>query len=165
MATKKQIRNQQITAAPGPLTVGGKTFLVGPPTPADLLNLRRWLRREWAKQPAAAGPALASADLAALDPADRRVFLEAYAGRLTAKREPTEEEAFDLMTSPAGAAYMVWVSARKHQPALTLEEVRSLVTEENVDQVLADFDEATGHADPDDPAPDAIDPKAPGPAS
>jgi hypothetical protein len=164
--SKKQTRNEKVTAAPGPLKLGERTYLVLPPTPADMLSLRKYLRGRHRKERATAAgdalPGLRSEELAGLTPEDRlavlREFARTKATDTGGKSTMTEDEAFDLLQDPDGASYMIWLSARRHQ-TVTLEEIRAAITDDNVDQILEDFDEASGAEDPET---GDIDPKAPG---
>ena len=145
--SKKRLRNAQIVSAPGPLTLTlgdrTETFLVRPPTPADLLSVQRWVRAN--VRPGATEPqGISSDELAGLAPEDRLIVLREYATAKAGRRELTQSEMLEGLQSPAGCSYMIWLSARPQHPNLRLEEVRSFISDANVDQVLADFDDAAG---------------------
>lgn len=145
------------------MTVGDRTFLVGKPSKADLVTIRTWVRTNAPRiLGATAGLGFTSDDLKGLSPEDRRLFLgEAAKAAKRGKKDLSEDQVMDLMTSPEGAAYMVWVAARKHDPSVTFEWLKAQVNEDNVADVLAAFDDATGVRDEEgDP-----DPKVPGSAS
>lgn len=147
-------------SAPGPMTIGGRTFLVRGPAKADLLTIRTWIRKNYARilgRPPGLG--FTSEDLAGLSAEDRKLFI-AEAAR-TAKRQRDEispDEALDVTTCPEGAAFMIWVAARRYDPTITFEWLKKEITAENVEQVLADFDTACGVEDKEGQP----DPKAPG---
>lgn len=157
---KNKKADQLVVAAPGPLTIGDKTYLVGPPSKADLLNIRKWVRKNHSRLLGApTGLGFTSKDLEGFSLEDRRLFIaEAAKGIKKPKKELSEDEVFDLLTTPEGAAYMVWIAARRFDSSVTLKEFTDAITDENVEQVLADFDDATGVEDKEGEA----DPKAPG---
>lgn len=150
---------------PGTLTVAGRLFVVGQPTPADFVLLRKHVRR---RSPVASAPprtALAQAieDTAGL-PADlRKSILEAAVkngGATPPQAAPLDPEAEKLaiveaLGEPDVCAFWLWALARKHEPGLALDAVTPLVTAANVDGVFADLLIASGMAD--------ADPNAPGP--
>lgn len=156
-------RTALVVSAPGPLTLGDRTFLVGKPSKADLVTIRTWVRQSAPRiLGATAGLGFTSDDLKGLSPEDRRLFLaEAAKAAKRGKKELSEDQVMDLMTSPEGAAYMVWIAARKHDPSVTFEWLKAQITDDNVADVLAAFDDATGVQD----AEGEPDPKAPGSAS
>lgn len=147
-------RTQELVSAPAPLTVGDRTFLVSKPTKKDSLTIYHWAVKHL-KEAKPAG--LSSDELRGLSPEDRQFLLKEYARAAKGKRQITEQDIQDAMLTPEGLAFMVWVSAKKQEPALTLKEVQALVTEDNCDQVFADFGDATGIDEEGD-----VDPKAPG---
>lgn len=87
--------------------------------------------------------------------------MKEYARAARGQRRVTEEDVQEAMFTPEGMAFMLWVSARKQDHALKLQEVQALVTADNYEQVFADFGEATGIDDEEGDA----DPKAPGSGS
>lgn len=162
---KSKRRAQELISAPGSLTITADdvvtTLLVSAPTPADLMTMRRWVRARPSK---ADSQGLSSAELEGLSAEDRIVVLKEYARTAKGKRDLSPEELLDVLQSPEGCACMVWLAAKRHQPGLRLEDVQALVTAANVDQVLADFDEAAGVED-EEGEEGTIDPKADGPGS
>ncbi|MEO2090709.1 MAG: hypothetical protein ABGY75_14585 [Gemmataceae bacterium] len=151
-------RNQELVSAPTPLTIGDRTFLVVPPSEKDTITIYRWARQH-IRECKPVG--LSSEELAGLSPEDKAFLLKEYAKTAKGKRQITEQDIQDLLFEPEGLAFMIWVSAKKQEPSLKLEEVKALVTEDNCDQVFADFGEATGHEDREG----HLDPKAPSPPS
>lgn len=151
-------RTQELVSAPAPLTVAGpggdRTFLVSKPTKKDSLTIYNWAVQHL-KEAKPAG--LSSEELAGLSPEDRAFLLKEYARAAKGKRQITEQDIQDAMLSPEGMAFMLWVSARKQEPALKLQDVQALVTADNYEQVFADFGEATGIDEE-----GGVDPKAPG---
>lgn len=152
-------RTQELVSAPAPLAIKGpdgtdRTFLVVPPSKKDSLTTYRWAVQHL-KEAKPAG--LSSEELKGLCPEDRAVLLKEYARAAKGKRAVTEQDIQDAMLTPEGLAFMVWVAAKKQDPALKLQDVQALVTEGNCDQVFADFADATGIDEEGE-----VDPKAPG---
>ncbi|VTS03282.1 hypothetical protein [Tuwongella immobilis] len=162
MSHKKNRRHsQEIISAPGPLTIGNRTLLVSAPTPADLFTMRKWIFANAERILQSSQPVgLQQADLDRLDPEAQQTLLREFAMARSRKRELSADELFDVTTSPEGAAMMVWLATRKHDRSIRLEEIQALIDASNVDQVLADFDTATGVQ-----VEDQIDPKALGASS
>lgn len=155
---KRITRGMKATAAPGILSLGGRELFVRPPTAADLITLRKWARKVWADQIKAGGsrgPAPISPELFKdLTDAERLAVLQAMGEKLAAGREITESEALDIVTTPAGVALMVYLSARPFHADLTIEWVKAQITDENVLFVHEDWEEQVAAEDQDTGAPD-----------
>lgn len=149
---KRITRGQKASAAPGVMTLGDRDLFVRPPTPANLLTVRKWARKKWAadlKAEAGDGPRpIDSAELEGLSPADRLEVLKAFGAARATGRQLTEAAAMDIVTSPEGTALMVYLSASPFHADLTLEWVREQITEDNVGTVLEDFNEQAAVEDP-----------------
>ena len=143
--SKKSCRNQQVVAAPGPMTLGGKTFMVTSPTKADLNSLRKWVRSNYRRilgeREKADG--ITSEELSGLSPEHQLLLIREYARAKATERELTEAEATDVILSPEGTAMMVWLAARKYGD-VTFEWLCEEITEENVGKTFEDFDAACG---------------------
>jgi hypothetical protein len=174
--TKRRIRNQQIVSPPMPLTLRHPatneewTILVSAPTPADLIAIGNWVRSQW--KPSADVAGLSKSDFGDLDQAERAMVIKEFAkAKASMQREMTELEAVAIIYTPEGFSRMIWYASKRHQPGIQLEKIKGYITGENYEQVAADFDVATGNADPDEvdvgdashpAAASDIDPKAPG---
>jgi len=161
---KKSARNSRVTGAPGPLELPGReaadgvppldplTLLVTAHSPQDLLALRKWIRSFWKAQqkanPVQAEPVQAKL-LAGLAPEERLVVLRAMGAEMAKgkPREITEAEAHDIATSPAGAAQMIYLSARRQHPGLQLLDVQRRITDDNVNAILEEYNEAAAPED------------------
>lgn len=139
----------------GILTVGGRTFVVRKPSARDLVLMQKWLM----SQPLKHQGGLTEDDLKNLSPEHQMMLIREFAKVSKTRRAPTEAEAMEMVLSPAGVAMQLWLAARWDQPGLTQEEIRKLITEDNVTDVIVDLDEAV-RADP--TGGESDDPKAPG---
>jgi hypothetical protein len=148
-------RTQELVSAPAPLTVGDRTFLVSKPTKKDSLTVYNWAVQHLKE---AKPQGLSADELKDLPPHLQELMVKEYAKAARGKRRVTEADIEEAMLTPEGLAFMVWVSARKQDPALKLADVQGLVTADNYEQVFADFGEATGIEDGEGD----VDPKAPG---
>lgn len=141
--TRKESRNEQIISAPVPLVLGDDTFLISPPTAADGRCLFRSYKLYLEKEPVSSG--LNKDELALLTPAERVAFIQAFATERAksgvSKSSPTLDGFATWLMTPVGAAHMIWVLGRQHQNGLKLSEVQKLITDENLEEVLADFDD------------------------
>lgn len=146
----------QTISAPGPLTIklGDRevTYLITSLTPADSKTLHKFLREHAPK-----APGLMEADLGDLSPESRRIVLAEY-GRAKAVGKVEEiritaELLETVGTSPKGAAFMVWLGARRNHPGLTLQEVQGMITEDNADLVYEAYLRASLPDDKDAPDP------------
>lgn len=155
---KKLKKKKQIVSAPAPLKIGDRTFLVSAPTAKDSLTIYNWAVGH-AKDSKSQG--LYPHDYENLPLALQEVMVREYA-RARAKKRIDEQDIAEAITTTEGTAFMVWLSARHSHPALTLEEIRGMVTDDNYEQVYVDFAEATGLAAGDEDEEGDIDPKAPG---
>ena len=157
-------KTQELVSAPAPLTVKGpdgtdRTFLVAKPTKKDSLTIYNWAVNHL-KESKPQG--LSREELEGLPAHLQELMVKEYAkAARSGRRQITEEDITEAMLTPEGTAFMIWVSAKKTEPALKLAEVQALVNADNFEQVYADFGEATGIID----AEGDVDPKAPGSGS
>lgn len=145
----KQTANHVATGAPGSIELDGKTYLVGQPTDADFVAVRRYLNKtftEKAKSPIAATVAEIN-KIEGLSAEDRATMLkEAVALQPSGPRASTE--AFtDLLFEPEACSFLAWLLIRKNHQEVTLEDIRATITDENLDSILADLFKASGLAD------------------
>jgi hypothetical protein len=127
-----------VQGAPGPVAVGGETFVVAQPTKADFVTLSKLLKKVW-EQRQSATIARVSAELKDL-PADvKEIAVRAAVGH---RVSPDNAALSELLLDAEGCAAWLWILARKHHPDLTLARARELVTDENVDDVCGQLLEA-----------------------
>ena len=137
---KKLGKNLQAVASPGPLTIGETTYLVSQPSPSTLGSLVT-AAVAWAKKQKRAPAGLAEA-LEGVPEHLQVVMAKEFAQTIAQPVEVEPEDAAKQYAMTAeGAAMLIWLAARKHQPGLQLQEVRALITDENLFQVLADYGE------------------------
>lgn len=141
---EQKTANQLATGAPGTISLGGEVYLVGQPTPADFVTLRKRLRELW-KAEHQNTLAAVTQELAGI-PKEYHGVILAEAVKAKPSTEPSNEALLALLMQEAGCRFWTWLLLRKHAPALTQTQVAELVTAGNVDQVLADLFEAGGMA-------------------
>ena len=139
--------NEHAANGCGTVTVGGTTYLVGQPTDQDMATVRNYFRRRL-QAPLAA----VAEELAGLTPAQRALVGDAAvraAVELKAGGGAGMTPSFfaEQLRTPDGAAFLVWTLVRKNHPGVTLETVRTGVTEENAPALVADVFEASGMRD------------------
>lgn len=132
--------NEAVTGAPGPLALGGSTYLVSPPTDQDFTTLRVYLRERLANPLQAI-----AADLDTIPPQYREAAIKAAVelkagGGVGVTAAHVEQE----LMKPDGCAFWAWLLIRKNHPSARLEDIKPLVTKDNVVDVLAGLYRATG---------------------
>lgn len=170
-------RNDAIVDGPVPFTLTGpdgrsRNFLLTRHGPAELLAMRRWIRG--VLEPKAKGPALpfSREELDSLKPKEREILLKAYGAERARTPKTTdvpidETEAMELVLSPEGVARMIWLSAKRHQPGITLEDIMASVTEANVTEANEAYAAAMipeGDDDPKTPRPNLSSETSEGPS-
>lgn len=146
-------REQELVSAPAPLTVGGKTFMVCKPSKKDSLSIYNWAVSHVKKsKPQGLNPD----DWKDLPLHLQEVMVKEYAKCMAGKRTLTEQDITEAMLTPAGIAFMIWIGAKKSDSTLKLQDVECLISDENYEQVFADFNDATGIVDEEG----QVDPKA-----
>lgn len=136
----KQLANA-VTGAPGTISLGGKTYLVGQPTPDDMRAVAVFLGKR------VKSPLQKLVD----SPAWARLT-EAQQDRLLARTmdvSPDDvsvggDDAMHILTSVDGCRFLAWLLIRKRHPEITAAEIAGAITEENAEQVFVDLDEASG---------------------
>ncbi len=136
---------ENATAAPGSIELGGRTFLVAQHTPADVMALRKRLKKH------VKDPLSMYADLVS-DPKFRRLpkkvrdTLAEEAGRLRMQGDVslTADMAEDMLQEPRHCAFLAWLLIRKLHPDVTLEALADLITDDNAAAVYADLARESG---------------------
>lgn len=121
---------------PRPVTIAGRTFLVGEMRLADLVDLSEWMEGRWECPLEALRPSLGTMDDRARRDALRGVWDACEAG------PPTwgTDEGMRMLATAEGIARTFVVILRTHQPGLTLEEIREVAeatTPEEYGEMLA----------------------------
>ncbi len=140
-------RTAKAVAAPGTIALGGKTYLVAQPTPQDLETVGRYLRK-LLRNPLKA----LVADIESLPESIRAMAMDAAMKIQANPPTPkTKEEAAEacqaLIQTPEGFRFLLWTILRKNHPDLTLEQLKPLVTDANVDELAERLAEEAGLAD------------------
>lgn len=110
---------QSVTAAPHPVKLDGKDYLMSPLTDGDFEQLNNWLRSgviQMARQ--SMTPDMTS---------EEREETLAVAMREARKMSYLSEAGRAALASVDGTAQLVWLGLRHNHPNLTADEVRSLV--------------------------------------
>ena len=131
-------------------------LFVSPPGNAELYAFRRWVRSRLKSQTVP----LSQLGLDQLSAADRKTLIDSYVRHCAASQpQVSADDIMDLTQTPEGCAQMVWLCSRGSKTVVKLIDIQTMIDESNVDQVLGDFDAATGIADstaggqtPDEPA-------------
>lgn len=143
----QQQANDAATGAPGTVVVGEKIYLVSQPTDADFVTLRKHLRELFGRS--AKSPLKAIMDDLKMLP----LHLQAEAIKAAVQQqsgggsEPTADAMQSILYTPEGCCFWLWLLARKNDRALDIQTVRASITEENVDDILAQIMRATASED------------------
>lgn len=144
-ARAREQADEAAVDAPRPITVAGRTLLVAKATKADLSSIRTFILRR-VKTPIAA--LVEDPAFQAMPPESRvRAADLAAARQIEGRADLDANEATLIASSPAGVAFSLWLFCRRNHPALTLEDCKALVTDDNVDAVNIDLGEACGMAE------------------
>jgi hypothetical protein len=134
-------RNERIAGAPGPVVIGGQTYLASPPSDQDMATLHNFFRQKLKNPLAAIADDLDGLPAHLRDSAIRAaVELKAGGGV-----KMTEEFIGQEIQKPDGAAFFAWLLVRKNHPEIKLEVVRQGVSDEAAAvKLLGDLVQATG---------------------
>ena len=128
------------TAAAGTIQLGERLLIVKAPTPEDEMLIEQEFRRQC--RPLLKSPLQRIAEDAkdlppALAELAIRAAVELQAGSRDGLGEPSEDMVLGRVYSADGCAFRIWVLARHAHPELKLSDVRAVVTDENVIEMLA----------------------------
>ena len=138
---------EDMTAAAGVITLGGKTYLMKQLTLGDYGQVQAWLRQRLPKPFAVVAEALKDLEpIRAFDPegyneARKLLLLSAAedAKRGDGTGAPPELVA-EALNGPDGIAMLIWLCVRKEQPAATYEEIRTAINAENLSSLKKHLD-------------------------
>jgi hypothetical protein len=136
--------NAAAAGAPGPLVLGGRTYLVSQPSIAQTATLSSVLRKR-ARKDTPLGRVVndpAFAKLSAQAQTACAVEVAKLQGSGAVAADPFD--LVDEMLDPATLSFAVWLLARPNHDGLTLEEVQPHVNEGNAAEVFVALSEATG---------------------
>jgi hypothetical protein len=134
--------NHLAAGANGAVTLGDATYLVAQPTKADFIALGKMLRKEWHAKNCRPLAAIAD-ELEGLPPDLREFAIKAAVGIKAKASAPDSGALSALIAEPEGCAAWVWILTRKTSPGLTLEQLRTIITEQNVNDVCVELLAAT----------------------
>jgi hypothetical protein len=145
-------RNADTLDVPGVLEFLSKegntiTWMVTKPSPRDILTIRHWVREQITPKTGSIVP-FTPQELASFPAKERKIILEAFARDRAKNGRPREEkldeaEVMELLLSRDGIVRMIHLSAKKHQPSLTLEQVNQLITEDNCVDIHRAWEQVT----------------------
>jgi hypothetical protein len=123
----------------------GVKYLINPMRPVDWITHGKYLKK--LAQPGTQSPLAAiSEDLKYLPPEFQAEAIRAAVALKSGSKtqEPNREAIFGLAMDLPAARHQFWLTARANHPGLTLEKCAEIVTEANLDEVLAAALEANG---------------------
>lgn len=139
----ESVESEGLVSAPGTIQLGGKLYLCAKPTERDVFSVFFYAKKEAKKLFNPFREVIDSlSDLPVTEDQKKELLLQA--GRVKSSGEVPYDAISNYLTSPSGAAFYAYVLLRKEQPEVKLEELRKLITEENVLDIFADLDEASG---------------------
>lgn len=149
----------EATAAPMPLTLGGRELMLSPRTQRDDGELEQWLRSRALQM-------VRDSFTPSMTPQQRAEELRAamdYAGSLTV----ASPSAMQMLRTTDAAIYVLWQSAKKNHPKLTQDELRGLmldeagnVSDDDLEAAMAVLDHLNGY-DQTEEGTDAGNPQSP----
>lgn len=130
---------EAVAASPSVVTLGGRAYVVPPPTIEDYGALMQEMRRQ--VMDAAANPVIALNDSvteivkakSAIDPTLLKALSEVAVAAVSSKEkkaEPTGEQCYSQMKTREGLTWWAWFLIRRVDAELTLDAVRKCVPDE-----------------------------------
>lgn len=130
-----------LAAGKGTIQLGGKTFIVSPPTDSDARSIAMFLRKR-ARNPVQA--LRDDPDFSLLPPDVQQAKLAEAAARKFDGQALDPVSAMEALMSVEGVRFMALVCLRKNHPDLTLEALAPLITDDNREAVFMELDQQTG---------------------
>lgn len=135
-----------IAPAPGVLPLAGRSFVILPPTPGDMLAVSQ--RMQALAQAKCVTPVDYAARHTHLPPAVFAILLsEAIKLGAGNGTKPHQDAVFEEYTSLEGVRWRVWYHASKSLKDLAIEDVSKLITPDNQMQTAMALDEALGFSE------------------
>jgi hypothetical protein len=132
---------EALARAPSALVVGGRSFVILPPTPRDMLAVNermKALARARCVSPLDYALSHSHLGAAALELAVTQALKLGAGGGV----RPDPEAVWEQFHTLAGVRWRVWYHASRAHKSLTPEDVAELVTDDNLFDVAADLDAA-----------------------
>lgn len=132
--------NIQATGGPRAVKIGETTYLASPIDDRDHATLLDWVKKRLKS------PLLAIADdFDKLPPLMQEKAIRAAVEAKTAGGVAPSGEAYrEQLLSPAGAAFLAWLSIRHEHQTVKLEDLAKDITADNAVEIVAELAEAAG---------------------
>lgn len=132
-------------ADPGTMRIGGRVFVVAPPTPGDMMRVAKRMR-DMARAAVCVPPLVSVAALRDQLPPDvfAQAVREAVALGAAGGAEPELAAVREQYAELAGVRWQVWYFLAKTDPAVTPESVAGWVTEDTLFAVTDALNAALG---------------------
>lgn len=131
--------------APGNIELGGRLYAVAQATDADLMEVRRWLKKH-VPNPLRMYAEVAKDPHFRTLPKKARDELAKEAAQLQMRGETplTGELAADMLMEAKHCAFLAWVLLRTLNPEVTYEAMKQVITDENAGKVFMDLHAESG---------------------
>lgn len=134
-------KNERVAGAPGPIQIGGVTYLATPPSDVEFGALHKYLREKLADPIQSVAKSIAGLPMY-LQKIAINAAVEIQTG---GGAKLTDEFVGQQVTQPDGCAYLAWLLIRKQHPDVTLETIRAAIPDnETAMRVLGDLYDAAG---------------------
>jgi hypothetical protein len=134
-------KNERVAGAPGPIQIGGVTYLASPPSDVEFGALHKYLREKLADPIQSVAKSIGGLPLH-LQKMAVTAAVEIHAG---GGAKLTDEFVGQQVMQPDGCAYLAWLLIRKQHPEVTLETIRNAIPDtEAAMRVLGDLYDAAG---------------------
>ena len=134
-------KNERVAGAPGPIQIGGVTYLASPPSDVEFGALHKYLREKLADPIQTVAKSIACLPMHI----QRMAVNAAVEIQTGGGAKLTDEFVGQQVTQPDGCAYLAWLLVRKQHPDVTLETIRGAIPDaETAVRVLGDLYDAAG---------------------
>lgn len=114
----------KLTASPSEVKLAGQSFTMTPLTDKEFGEFENWLRQR---------PIRIAMDhsrqIEGLNPAEKETLLK-QAMEISNRVSMSSTEGLQIMATLEGAAFLTWLSLRKHQPELTPDKIQGMFTDD-----------------------------------
>jgi hypothetical protein len=122
-----------MTAAPQQITVAGKPYTIAPLTFRDLADLEQWVNRQMPDPKAVAREMIEGLP----DALAEKIMMEAFRVALRGPVKLNSPEAAQILNGPGGICQAFFLSLKKYQPNLMIQDVERLIEEMSPDEIDA----------------------------
>lgn len=135
--------DNRLVAVPGVMELGGRDYLVSPPSDGDIFMLMQYVTKVAKK---AYSPVKEAVEMCkGLDiskEAKDTIILEAY--RSGNSKEVPAERINEVMMSPIGCRFFAFLLCKKEQSEIKMDHFKEIITEDNWVEVFSQLDTASG---------------------